>query len=574
MTRPLDFDRLIEPSDQSDKSRVIQTKNRLLECGFSDLFASAIADFALLEDVMSFDAKAGSFIKGGDAPLALESKAPAIFAEYQHFHEPDSTNTESEDFRQRAIQSHIAFVWRMHNRETWSRCFRDMRFACIDDVFSGVNVVRALLKQPGDLDWVFREVMDWERLPDLTETPELPSGHELSACIESVHSVQDAMFWAMLCEAKFFVVKGWEQFRRLPDERVHSTVRFLYWAFIQRQAGTRFLSSPTFFDTGDEVPECKEEEVDTGVFKAYFEEVTSRLDASGNSDMGLSLAWIMLFRIIHGRELPASLDDRDRHRLLVASRAHMAKLRGIIRRHDADKADDLDGLINDGFDTERGKAIAPVTLLFASGNLWEATKALLQLIRVSPRPVVGKALEFNDGRCLSEITIDPWHLIGLELFRGLQSGFRNEQKRDPELTEFRTSLCRYCLDRLRSKGRDGERGVVAADGLMETDPLWRYGYLRAAQELHINPENRGHRVLHWLMQNDPEERVREAAQIAYKRLSNHVALPQGMSPRRAVLASLWWIRQVHRLSLGLEVDARAAQRTRDREVRMTQRPKD
>ncbi|MEX2670946.1 MAG: hypothetical protein WD294_02425 [Phycisphaeraceae bacterium] len=570
MLPPSPFDRLVEPSDHQDVSPVPQARDYLIGQGFTRVVASAVADFALMEGVLPLGPDDGGTI------LAADDLTPLM-----HPNLVDSPEEDSLEPGQR-VRQFAANLLRQRGCERWRKAFRCMRFSCIEDFYSGQQVAFSLLSEREDLVWALQNVMDLREQPDMPNRLTIPSGFTLQ--IDNVRGVQEALFWALLFDQKFPSV-AFEQFTALPDERVYETVRTMYAAFTYRTtlAELRILNplSMPAFSAKDRA--AYNEAVDrtaserslmmtaaTYAFEPYLNHVTARFDATSNNDMALGLAWVMLFRIVNRRELPSALDESDHRRMLAGSRAHMAKLRSIIRRTAEEDADAVYDVVEDAFDTERGTFLAPVTLLFESGDLWEATKALLQLIRVSPKPVVGDDLRFTDGRFLS--TRDPWHLIGLELFRGLQNSFRREQEGDPDLSKFREALCRYCLDRLRSKDRSLRSKSASSKGLVEPNPLWRYGYLRASQELHINPENRGHHVLHWLMQNDPEQRIRESAEIAYKRLSNHAKLPSGMSPRRAVFAALWWIRQVHRLSLGLEIDARAAQQTRDTEVRMTQSP--
>jgi len=108
------------------------------------------------------------------------------------------------------------------------------------------------------------------------------------------------------------------------------------------------------------------------------------------------------------------------------------------------------------------------------------------------------------------------------------------------------------------------------DDFVETRPIWRYFYIRALQDLKVNPRGRAHHVLHWVSKNDPEKDVRDAAAKAYNDLRHGQRLGDGLSPRRPLLAAFWWLRQAHLFGLGVEPDTRGAQRTRAKEVTRTE----
>lgn len=57
----------------------------------------------------------------------------------------------------------------------------------------------------------------------------------------------------------------------------------------------------------------------------------------------------------------------------------------------------------------------------------------------------------------------------------------------------------------------------------------------------------------------------------YNALRHQIGLDPNLSPRRPLLAAFWWLRQAHLLSLGVEIDQPGAQRTRNKELRWTDR---
>ena len=105
--------------------------------------------------------------------------------------------------------------------------------------------------------------------------------------------------------------------------------------------------------------------------------------------------------------------------------------------------------------------------------------------------------------------------------------------------------------------------------MVEPNADWRHCYVRAVRELRVNPGKRGHHTLHWSSQHDPSPAVREAARVAYHEISSYVKLEEGRSPRSAIFAAYWWLRQAHLLALGIQPDADGAQRTRIKELRRT-----
>ena len=76
-------------------------------------------------------------------------------------------------------------------------------------------------------------------------------------------------------------------------------------------------------------------------------------------------------------------------------------------------------------------------------------------------------------------------------------------------------------------------------------------------------------MLNFASMKDPEADVREAAREAYDETRREVLLPPGSSPRRAIFAAFWWLRQAHLHALESEVDSQGAQRTRQKETRRT-----
>ena len=137
-----------------------------------------------------------------------------------------------------------------------------------------------------------------------------------------------------------------------------------------------------------------------------------------------------------------------------------------------------------------------------------------------------------------------------------------EQEQDPELRSLRADFADFCIERLK-KVKDGE--------YLEPSAAWRYGYVRALQDLHINHRGRSHHALYHAKENDPDPKVREAAEAAYTEVKHSEDLPENRSPRRAIIGALFWLRRSHFIELEGEekLDATGALRTRNRESRRT-----
>jgi hypothetical protein len=134
----------------------------------------------------------------------------------------------------------------------------------------------------------------------------------------------------------------------------------------------------------------------------------------------------------------------------------------------------------------------------------------------------------------------------------------------------------FLLDKLTDRWNKTERADAEAAGrqrsnedMKETVPIWRYCVVRAVMDLHIDPEGRGHKALRWSADHDPDPRVRDAARRGHDELWHTRGLPARMSPRRTVLAALWWYRQGHLLGLGIQPDSDGARRTREKELTRT-----
>jgi hypothetical protein len=141
-----------------------------------------------------------------------------------------------------------------------------------------------------------------------------------------------------------------------------------------------------------------------------------------------------------------------------------------------------------------------------------------------------------------------------------------EQKSDPALIKLRVKFARFCLDRLKPDPSTGAS--------VERDPHWRKAYVEAVRKLCVNPDGRGHRILHQIVLHDPDPVLREIAKIAYVELRRGPNLPKGLSPRRVILQAFLELRRGHLLALGCAVDESGSQRTSEQEARRTTEPRE
>jgi hypothetical protein len=191
----------------------------------------------------------------------------------------------------------------------------------------------------------------------------------------------------------------------------------------------------------------------------------------------------------------------------------------------------------------------------------------VQLLRSLAEPAVPA-----DLRWWSEAPLETpplaWGWLPMAMTSLIHSRGRIEQAFDPQLTSARTSLVDFLVDRLKPRKR-----TEGGEQLTEPNADWRQCCIRAAQELGVNPEGRAHRILFNVEQHDPDEDVRRLAHAARHDLRRAEPTEDEVSPRRRLMAALWWLRQAHRLALGLDVDPAGARRTRQREISMATDPR-
>ena len=300
----------------------------------------------------------------------------------------------------------------------------------------------------------------------------------------------------------------------------------------------------------------KEEDKDLRQLAVRLLEITvDQLDRADslkrNPDWIAAVLWLWIQGKEGGEEPPS---ETIVSLLLELSKRHFGNLRADLAKSDAESAPPL--LVASHRMTD-----AASRALFSLESLWGGLKPLLLLVRFSPVPVFTRDLGWlhatGDDRPAG---VGP--LAQFLMFR-FQAFSRREQDEDKALAQLRVDFGHFCIERLKTSKRH--------DGPVEPDAVWRYAYVRALVELDVNPGGKGHRVIHHLIEDDSDSDVRQAAEQAYRSVQHaptRTQLSKG-SHRKAILGALWWIRQAHRLSLGLAIDEAGAIAMREEELRYT-----
>lgn len=363
-------------------------------------------------------------------------------------------------------------------------------------------------------------------------------------------------------------------------------------------AGPRLANaSRPYFDYLNERCAGGSSSVDTDVWRAWLWFTLCTFDADPN-------AWDQLDRTTRDRVLLAANESIARLRGLL-SRARPKALKGEARSR-AEKALKLGEFLPEltpaefiegrghldptGTDTpecltkrvpweefewERDHLRTCVNLLFRFGGVWRGLKPMLLAWRALSAPGVARDLRYWDEPDREPVP-EPWHNLFMAPISLFHYYAAREETRDPNLTELRGELASFCLERLVDRWSASERERAKAEGrartnddMLERSPAWRYCLIRAVSSLGVNPEGKGHRTLRVASEIDPDPEVRDAANQAYQQFRRGVALPESVSPRRAIMSALWWLRQAHLLGLGIQPDPDGAQRTRIKELART-----
>jgi hypothetical protein len=251
-------------------------------------------------------------------------------------------------------------------------------------------------------------------------------------------------------------------------------------------------------------------------------------------------------------------------RLTSSAKLHLGKMRSELK----DNPDDCD------FDHYTWA----VSILKSFTSPWQAVRSLLLVLAEMNTPSVLSDLRYWNAPAPEPCPPERFSLVPTWIATSLYSeALKNEIAVDTTLMGFRREFCKYCLSRLRtrkSETRPSSRmSNLKNEDFVEPRPLWRFGYVKAMQELGVDTANKAYKTLRWLSQNDPDEDIQRVAKSAYHAIRSNGerdATPKpGVSPRRPLFAAFWWLRQAHLLNLGFSVDPDGANRTRDTEIRRT-----
>ena len=282
-------------------------------------------------------------------------------------------------------------------------------------------------------------------------------------------------------------------------------------------------------------------------------------------------AWWHLSKVIYSWSmggLESELPDELRNRLVESASRHIGILRSVLRdRPEVFEDEDVRDFYDKAF---------YVLLSFAPG--WKCLKPLLLAFTEMTERAVASDLRTWSEHDSTENPPQPYSRVPnwIEVAMYPQN-LKDELDEDPSLKDLREEFAKFCLSRLRTKEKN-KKAEYKNEDFVEPRPEWRWCYVQALAALRVNPGGRGHRTLFWLLNNDPDETVRELAKKAHKRVrhldQDKPNLDEGASPRRPLFEAFWWLRQAHLITLGVEIDRPGAMRTRRRELHRTREKDD
>jgi hypothetical protein len=201
-------------------------------------------------------------------------------------------------------------------------------------------------------------------------------------------------------------------------------------------------------------------------------------------------------------------------------------------------------------------------------SLWGVLRRLFLALReIRHRGVPLDLRTWDEREPTFERVPRPWNWVVDHIARVLELLLGRDLERDPELKELRREVAKFCIDRIKTREKARGDRPLTNEVFVEPNPTWRGAYINAVRELHPNLGERGHHALAWSRDHDPDDDVRVAAKSAAEVVRHGHGLPKNTSPRRAMFAAFWWLRQAHVVSLGEEVDVKGAQRTFRKEMR-------
>ena len=311
----------------------------------------------------------------------------------------------------------------------------------------------------------------------------------------------------------------------------------------------------------------------------FLELLTAKEPDLNQERSSLLKAWWHLANVIYGWSmggLESELSAELRNRLVGSAAKHIGILRSVLRNTpEVFEGEDSTGTVSDFY-----QEAFYILLNFAPP--WKCLKPLLLTFTGMTVQAVTSDLRAWPELGREEKLPYPYSRVALWVAMTMYpQNLRDELDGDPYLQGLREEFATFCLERLKTKGKQkvsGEGKQFTDKDFVEPRPLWRQGYVQALAALRVNPGGRAHRTLFWLSENDPDETVRDLAKRAHKRIRHldrkNPNLDVGASPRRPLFEAFWWLRQAHLLHLGITPDPAGAIRTRRRELHRTQEKDD
>lgn len=435
------------------------------------------------------------------------------------------------------------------------------------------------------------ESLDWKKLCEITRFDDLlpflfPDGVPLNQIVDldlldsvqpggsnnDFNDPQQLGFWLTLRfganEERCDLIKLdtlLQGFRTFSDNVLGDKFRGLYYTIRRAMtyAAARTLSQKRLNPVGDGWKIVARELI------PFFELLNDRKPELNQEPSPLLKTWwhlaVYIFSWGYGR-LESELSDELKSRLVESASRHIGILRSILRDTPEMFEDEN---VRDFYD----KAFY-VLLSFAPG--WKCLKPLLLAFTEMTEQAVASDLRTWREHDSTDNPPQPYARVPnwIEVAMYPQNLKLTE---DQDLQNLREEFAKFCLGRLRTKTKN-KNAAYKNEDFVEPRPAWRWCYVQALAALRVNPGGRGHRTLFWLLNNDPDETVKELAKKAHKRVRHldrdKPNLDEGASPRRPLFEAFWWLRQAHLITLGETIDEAGAMRTRRRELHRTREKDD
>lgn len=348
-------------------------------------------------------------------------------------------------------------------------------------------------------------------------------------------------------------VHAFDAFRRMFEAEPIDTLGALALG-IERSISLQYPGTPISLARGPSEIEMRELYPNVGALAL----VLCRRRADAHDDRTLTRCCWSYSRVL-SETAPEVLGDLYQPLVRLAF-AELENLRKVLRGPDAEAL-----LRSEGDYLSEAVFFVPRTDATA---LWPVLRRLVLALREVPRRGVPLDLRtWDEHEAAFEKVPRPWNWVTDHIARVLELLLGRELKRDPELKELRREFAKFCIERTKTREKARADQALTNESFFEPKPEWRAAYVNAAKELHPNLGERGHHTLNWSSDHDPDEDVRDAARSAADVIRHGHGLPKNTSPRRAMFAAFWWLRQAHVVSLGEQVDREGAQRTFRKEMR-------